>query len=65
MNKILIFFILLMFVSCEKDDHIIPKQSFTETSIKEIKKPKKKLGFFKTIKSKRIFKKKIKITNNN
>jgi hypothetical protein len=35
----------------------VPKQIVTEVSIKEIKKPKKKLGFFKRLKAKRLTKK--------
>ena len=37
--------------------HYVPKQIVTEVSIKEIKKPKKKLGFFKRLKAKRLARK--------
>ena len=57
MKKILTLLIILTFTSCEKDQIIVPKQIVTEVSIKETKKPKKKLGFFKRLRAKRLAKK--------
>lgn len=57
MKKYLILLILLTLTSCEKDQIIIPRQIATEISVKETKKPKKKLGFFKRLKAKRLAKK--------
>ena len=48
---------MLTFTSCEKDELIIPKQIVTEATVKETKKPKKKLGLFKRLKDKRLEKK--------
>lgn len=57
MKKTLMLLLILAFTSCEKDQIIVPKQIVTEVSIKETKKPKKKLGFFKRLKAKRLAKK--------
>jgi hypothetical protein len=57
MKKTLMLLLILAFTSCEKDQIIVPKQIVTEVSIKETKKPKKKLGFFKRLKVKRLAKK--------
>ena len=57
MKKTLMLLLILAFTSCEKDQIIVPKQIVTEVSIKEIKKPKKKLGFFKRLKARRLAKK--------
>jgi hypothetical protein len=57
MIKILIILLTLVFTSCQKDQIIVPKQIVTEVSIKETKKPKKKLGFFKRLKAKRLARK--------
>lgn len=52
-----------MFTSCEKDQIILPKQISTEVSVKEIKKPKKKLGFFKRLKAKKLVRKAKNVNN--
>ena len=57
MLRILIVLLTLVFTSCEKDQIILPKQISTEASTKEIKKPKKKIGFFKRLKAKRLARK--------
>ena len=57
MKKTLMLLLILAFTSCEKYEITLPKQIATETSIKETKKPKKKLGFFKRLKAKRLAKK--------
>ena len=57
MKKTLMLLLILAFTSCEKDQIIVPKQIVTEVSIKETKKPKKKLGFFKRLKARRLAKK--------
>ena len=57
MLRILIVLLTLAFTSCEKDQIILPKQILTEASTKEIKKPTKKLGFFKRLKAKRLARK--------
>jgi hypothetical protein len=57
MKKTLMLLLILAFTSCEKDQIIVPKQIVTEVSIKETKKPKKKPGFFKRLKAKRLARK--------
>jgi len=57
MKKTLMLLLILAFTSCQKDQIIVPKQIVTEVSIKETKKPKKKLGFFKRLKDKRLARK--------
>ena len=57
MLRILIVLLTLVFTSCEKDQIILPKQISTEASTKEIKKPNKKIGFFKRLKAKRLARK--------
>jgi hypothetical protein len=57
MKKTLMLLLILAFTSCQKDQIIVPKQIVTEVSIKETKKPKKKLGFFKRLKAKRLARK--------
>ncbi len=57
MKKILTLLIMLTLTSCEKDEIILPNITNTEVSNKEIKKPKKKPGFFKRLKARRLAKK--------